>query len=39
VGSLAEAAVIEAVKRAIMKADGFGIMPAYRDLQGRSESP
>jgi L-aminopeptidase/D-esterase-like protein len=39
VGSLAEAAVIEAVKRAIMKADGFGVIPAYRDLQGRSESP
>jgi len=39
VGSLAEAAVIEAVKRAIMKADGFGIIPAYRDLKGRTESP
>jgi L-aminopeptidase/D-esterase-like protein len=39
VGSLAEAAIIEAVKRAIMKADGFGIIPAYRDLKGRTESP
>jgi len=39
VGALAEAAVIEAVKRAIIKADGFGIIPAYRNLQGRTESP
>ncbi|MCJ7662630.1 MAG: P1 family peptidase [Desulfobacterales bacterium] len=39
VGALAEAAVMEAVKRAIMKADGFGIIPAYRDLKGRTESP
>jgi L-aminopeptidase/D-esterase-like protein len=39
VGSLAEAAIMEAVKRAIIKADGFGIIPAYRDLQGRTKSP
>ena len=32
VGALAEAAIVEAVKRAVMKADGFGIIPAYRDL-------
>jgi L-aminopeptidase/D-esterase-like protein len=32
VGALAEAAIMEAVKRAIIKADGFGILPAYRDL-------
>lgn len=32
VGALAEAAVMEAVKRGVMKADGFGIVPAYRDL-------
>jgi len=24
---------VEAVKRAVMKADGFGIIPAYRDLK------
>jgi L-aminopeptidase/D-esterase-like protein len=34
VGALAEAAIVEAVKRAVMKADGFGIIPAYRDLKG-----
>jgi len=39
VGSLAEAVIIEAVKRAIMKADGFGIIPAYRDLRALTESP
>jgi L-aminopeptidase/D-esterase-like protein len=32
VGALAEAAIMEAVKRAVMKADGFGIIPAYQDL-------
>ncbi len=32
VGLLGEAALMEAVKRAIMKADGFGIIPAYKDL-------
>jgi L-aminopeptidase/D-esterase-like protein len=39
VGALAEAAIIEAVKRAIMKADGFGVIPAYRDLKSRTEFP
>jgi L-aminopeptidase/D-esterase-like protein len=39
VGALAEAAIMEAVKRAIIKADGFGIIPAYRDLQGRTQAP
>jgi L-aminopeptidase/D-esterase-like protein len=34
VGALAEAAIVEAVKRAVMKADGFGMIPAYRDLKG-----
>jgi L-aminopeptidase/D-esterase-like protein len=38
VGALAEAAIMEAVKRAIVKADGFGIIPAYRDLKGRTAS-
>jgi L-aminopeptidase/D-esterase-like protein len=39
VGALAEAAIIEAVKRGVMKADGFGIIPAYRDLQkGQTDS-
>ncbi len=32
VGLLAEEAIIEAVKQAIMAADGFGIMPAYKDI-------
>jgi L-aminopeptidase/D-esterase-like protein len=35
VGALAEAVIVEAVKRAVMKADGFGIIPAYRDLKGK----
>ena len=32
IGLLGEAALMEAVKRAIMKADGFGVMPAYKDI-------
>ena len=32
IGLLGEVALIEALKRAIMKADGFGIIPAYRDI-------
>jgi L-aminopeptidase/D-esterase-like protein len=32
IGLLGEAALIESVQRAIMKADGFGIVPAYKDL-------
>jgi L-aminopeptidase/D-esterase-like protein len=32
VGLLAEEAIAEAVKRAIIAADGFGIMPAYKDI-------
>ncbi|MBW2039868.1 MAG: P1 family peptidase [Deltaproteobacteria bacterium] len=33
VGALAEGVIMEAVKRAVKKADGFGIIPAYRDLR------
>lgn len=32
VGLLGEEALIESVQRAIMKADGFGIIPAYKDI-------
>jgi L-aminopeptidase/D-esterase-like protein len=32
IGLLGEAALIESVQRAIIKADGFGIIPAYKDL-------
>jgi L-aminopeptidase/D-esterase-like protein len=32
VGLLGGAALMEAVKRAITKADGFGIIPTYKDL-------
>lgn len=32
VGLLGETTLIDAVKRAITKADGFGIIPAYRDI-------
>lgn len=37
VGLLGEAALMESVQRAIMKADGFGIIPAYRDLLKNKE--
>jgi L-aminopeptidase/D-esterase-like protein len=33
IGLLGEAALMESVQRAIMKADGFGIIPAYKDIQ------
>jgi len=32
IGLLGEASLMEAVKRAVTKADGFGLIPAYRDL-------
>jgi L-aminopeptidase/D-esterase-like protein len=32
VGLLGEAVLMESVQRGIMKADGFGIIPAYKDL-------
>ena len=32
VGALAESAIMEAVKRGVMKADGLGLIPAYQDL-------
>jgi L-aminopeptidase/D-esterase-like protein len=32
IGLLGEAALMESVKRAIVKADGFGVIPAYKDL-------
>jgi L-aminopeptidase/D-esterase-like protein len=32
VGALAEAAIMEAVKRGVMKADGLGLIPSYQDL-------
>ena len=31
-GLLSEEAIIKSVKRAVMKAEGFGVIPAYRDL-------
>jgi L-aminopeptidase/D-esterase-like protein len=34
IGLLGESALMESVKRAIMKADGFGVIPAYKDLAG-----
>jgi hypothetical protein len=34
-GLLGGAALMDAVKRAVMKADGFGVNPAYRDLKKR----
>ncbi|MGB5753611.1 MAG: P1 family peptidase, partial [Thermoanaerobaculia bacterium] len=38
VGTLAEMAVAQAIVRAIKKADGFDVLPAWRDLAG-SETP
>jgi len=32
VGVLAEFVLAEAIKRAIKKADGFGLIPAFRDI-------
>jgi len=32
IGLLGEVALMESVKRAIIKADGFGVIPAYEDL-------
>jgi L-aminopeptidase/D-esterase-like protein len=32
IGLLGETTLIESVKRAVTKADGFGIIPAYKDL-------
>jgi L-aminopeptidase/D-esterase-like protein len=39
VGLLGEAALIESVQRAIMKADGFGIIPAYKDIARHTKTP
>jgi len=33
VGLLGEVVLMDAVKRAVIKADGFGVIPAYRDLK------
>jgi L-aminopeptidase/D-esterase-like protein len=32
IGLLGEAALMESVKRAVTQADGFGVIPAYRDI-------
>lgn len=37
VGVLAEFVLAEAIKRAVKKADGFGILPSFRDLQKGSK--
>ena len=34
-GSLAADLLCEAVQRAVKEADGFGIIPAYKDLKGK----
>ena len=34
VGLLGEATLMDSVKRAVMKADGFGVIPAYKDIPG-----
>jgi len=35
IGLLAEVVLVESVKRAIIHADGFGVIPAYRDIATR----
>ncbi len=35
IGLLGEAALMESVKRAATQADGFGVIPAYRDIHGK----
>jgi L-aminopeptidase/D-esterase-like protein len=35
VGLLGEAVLMESVRRAVTKADGFGVLPAYKDLRSR----
>ncbi|RLB07459.1 MAG: peptidase S58 family protein [Deltaproteobacteria bacterium] len=37
VGVMAETAIMEAVKRAVIRADGFGILPAYKDLRSKKK--
>jgi L-aminopeptidase/D-esterase-like protein len=37
VGLLGEEALLESVERAVTKADGFGIIPAYKDLLKNKE--
>ncbi len=37
IGLLGEEALMEALKRAVIKADGFGILPAHQDLLKRPE--
>lgn len=39
IGVLGEGALMEAVKRAITKADGFGAVPAYKDITTPSSRP
>jgi L-aminopeptidase/D-esterase-like protein len=39
VGLLGEAALTEAVQRAVKKADGFGIVPAYKDIPKHGKTP
>ena len=33
VGLLGEATLIESIKRAVTKANGFGVIPAYKDIR------
>jgi L-aminopeptidase/D-esterase-like protein len=37
IGLLGEAALMVAVKRAITKADGLGVIPAYKDIYGNEK--
>ena len=39
IGVLGEFVVTEAIKRAVKKADGFGKLPAFRDISRGSKSP
>jgi L-aminopeptidase/D-esterase-like protein len=39
IGLLGEVALMESIKRAITKADGFGVIPAYKDITTPSSRP
>jgi len=38
IGLLGEAALIESVRRVVIKAEGFGVIPAYQDIKEKNSS-
>jgi L-aminopeptidase/D-esterase-like protein len=39
IGLLGEAVLIESIRRAVTKADGFGVIPAYKDISKHTKTP